>query len=343
MKTIEEYEEFILNNDLCDFQQSIKWAKVKEFWKNEIIIIYDDNKNIIMEMSILIRKFPLFGNLMYVPRGPIGQIHNEEILKSLTEKIKNIAKDVKAFAIIIEPNTKNDDEEFKKIVKKLGYKINNNAIRFDQEIQARHNFRLNLKNKTEDEVFKKFSSKTRYNIRLAIKRGVTVEEKDINGVEEFYKLMKQTGKRDNFRIRPKEYFETILKQFKEETKIYIAYYQEKPIGAIMPIIYGKKMWYLYGASGNEHRNLMPNYLLQWEMIKLAIRNNCEVYDFRGVSMENGREDGLYRFKKGFGGEFVELIGEIYIPFKPVKYFFYKIAKKIFCNMRYLVYKIQNHK
>jgi len=340
MQIIEKYEEFIKKQELCDFQQSTKWAKVKEYWENEIIIIQDSNKNIIATMSILIRKIPLFGNLMYVPRGPIGQINKEEVLKEITEKLIKIAKKYKAFVVIIEPNVKIEDEEFKKLAKKLGYKINSKAIKFEQEIQARHNFRLNLENKTEDEVFQKFSSKTRYNIRLAIRRGVKIEKKNENGIDEFYKLMQETGKRDNFRTRPKEYFKTILKEFPKETKIYIAYYNEEPIASIMPIMYGNKMWYLYGASANKHRNLMPNYLLQWEMIKLAIKNNCKVYDFRGVSMEKGEEDGLYRFKKGFGGEFVELIGEIYIPFKPIKYFFYKITKKIFCNLRYAVYKMK---
>ena len=277
---------------------------------------------------------------MYVPRGPIGDIHNEETWKELTEKIKSIAKKYKAFVIIIEPNIRKDDENFKELVTKLGYKINSKAIKFEQEIQARHNFRLNLENKTEEEVFKEFSSKTRYNIRLAIKKGVRIEERNKRGIEEFYKLMQETGKRDHFRIRPKEYFETILEQFPEETKIFIAYYEKKPIAGIMPILYGNKMWYLYGASANENRNLMPNYLLQWEMIKLAIYQNCKVYDFRGVSMEHGEEDGLYRFKKGFGGNFVELVGEVYIPFKPIKYVGYKIAKKIFCNMRHFIYKLK---
>lgn len=61
----------------------------------------------------------------------------------------------------------------------------------------------------------------------------------------------------------------------------------------------------------------------------------------GSQWRSGEEDGLYRFKKGFGGEFVELIGEIYIPFKPIKYFFYKITKNVFCNLRYVVYKIKS--
>lgn len=338
MKTIEEYEEFIGKEELCDFQQSVKWGKVKEFWKNETILVQDKEENIVATMSILIRKIPFFGNLMYVPRGPIGKIHDEAVFKELTEKMKQIAKQYKAFVIIIEPNVKKEDEQFTKLAKKLGYKINSKAIKFDQEIQARHNFRLNLENKTEEEVFAQFASKTRYNVRVAIKKGVRVEEKNEDGIDEFYQLMQETGKRDNFRTRPKEYFETILKEFPKETSIYIAYYEDKPLATIMPMLYGNKMWYLYGASSNEHRNLMPTYLLQWEMIKLAIKHQCRVYDFRGVSMERGEEDGLYRFKKGFGGDFVELIGEIYILFKPIKYEFYKIAKKIFCTLRYFIYK-----
>lgn len=285
---MEKYEEFIKKEDLCDFQQSEEWAKVKEFWKNEIVIVEDENKNIKASMSILIRKLPIFGNIMYVPRGPIGEINDEETLRKLTIKMKEVAKKYKAFVIIIEPNVKKENKEFSSLVKKLGYKINSKAIKFDQEIQARHNFRLNLENKTEDEIFKNFASKTRYNVRLASKKGVTVEEKNEAGIDEFYELMKETGKRDNFRTRPKEYFQKILKEFPYETKIYIAYYENEPISAIMPIIYGNKMWYLYGASSNKHRNLMSTYLLQWEMIKLAIKNNCKVYDFRGVSMEKRR-------------------------------------------------------
>lgn len=289
---MEKYEEFIKKEELCDFQQSEEWAKVKEYWKNEIVIVEDENKNIKASMSILIRKLPIFGNIMYVPRGPIGEINDEETLRKLTIKMKEVAKKYKAFVIIIEPNVKKENKEFSNLVKKLGYKINSKAIKFDQEIQARHNFRLNLENKTEDEIFKNFASKTRYNVRLASKKGITVEEKNEAGIDEFYELMKETGKRDNFRTRPKEYFQKILKEFPYETKIYIAYYENEPISAIMPIIYGNKMWYLYGASSNKHRNLMSTYLLQWEMIKLAIKNNCKVYDFRGVSMEKRRTKRL---------------------------------------------------
>lgn len=317
--------------------ETLQWARVKKFWKSEIIVIEEEPEKIIATMQILIRKIPLFGNLMYVPRGPIGAIQEEAVWKKLTEQIQEIARKYKAFVIIIEPNVLEKDEAFKKMVTKLGYKINSTAMKFEEEIQARHNFRLHLEGKTEETVFQSFSSKTRYNIRQAQKKGVRIEEKTQDGLEEFYTLMQETGRRNCFRIRQKEYFERLLKEFPEEIQIWIAYYEEEPIATVMPIIYGNKMWYLYGASGNQYRKWMPNYLLQWEMIKKAIQNKCIVYDFRGVSVEKGEEDGLYRFKKGFGGDFVELIGEVYMDFKPLRYRFYKIAKKVFCNMRYGVY------
>ena len=69
----------------------------------------------------------------------------------------------------------------------------------------------------------------------------------------------------------------------EHMKVLMAYHDGQPISGVIPIFYGNKTWYLYGASSNQHRNLMPNYLLQWEMIKMAIARKDDIYDFRGVS------------------------------------------------------------
>ena len=160
----EEYETFIQNDEMCDFEQSLAWNKIKTYWTNEQIIIKRD-KDIKLAINVLIRKMPIFGNIMYVPRGPIGDIHSEELLEELTTKLKELAKKVKAFVVLMEPDIRVDDEEFKAIAKKLGYKIKSNSKSFRDEIQARHNLRLNLKNRTEEEVFESFPSKTRYNIR----------------------------------------------------------------------------------------------------------------------------------------------------------------------------------
>ena len=112
---------------------------------------------------------------------------------------------------------------------------------------------------------------------------------------------------------------------------------------IFDIDYGNKVWYLYGASSNEHRNLMPNYLLQWEGIKYAIGQGKDVYDFRGVSGvldESHPQYGLYRFKKGFNAEFTEFIGEIYLDFKPLVYKLYKISEKTFKKARGIVRRLK---
>lgn len=92
----------------------------------------------------------------------------------------------------------------------------------------------------------------------------------------------------------------------------MAYFKDEPIAGTLAVQYGDKTWYLYGASSNEHRNKMPNYLLQWEMIRWAVEGKCRIYDFRGVSGDLSPSNplyGLYRFKKGFSGDFVEFCGE----------------------------------
>ena len=242
----------------------------------------------------------------YVSRGPICDIHDEKVLKELTEGLRELAKQYKAFTLRMEPDIKSDDEEFKKIIKNLGFKINDKGKNFSDGIQPRYVFRLDIKGKTEDEIFAAFHQKTRYNVRLAMKKGIEIREGTREDLKDFHKIMMVTGKRDNFMIRPLSYFEKMYDCLApEHLKLMMAYYNGQPVSGIIDIIYGNKIWYLYGASSNEHRNLMPNYLLQWEMIKYSIEHGKDMYDFRGVTGIVDEKDphyGLYRFKKGFNAE-----------------------------------------
>ena len=336
-KSKKEYTEFLEKHERCNFQQSIEWSKVKSFWKNEIVLAEDDDGNIIGSISILIRKIPIFGYMMYSSRGPVCDIHDMDALKQLTEGAKEIAKKYKAFVFKIEPDIKSEDTEFRNLITSLGYKIKDDAKNFREEIQPRYVFRLDIKDKTEDEVFSNFHQKTRYNIRLATKKGVVIKEGTREDLKEFHKIMIETGSRDGFIIRPLEYFEKMYDELApNHMKLLMAYHEDKPISGVIPIMYGNKTWYLYGASSNEHRNLMPNYLLQWEMIKMAIQNKSDIYDLRGVSGvvdENHPQYGLYRFKKGFGAEFTEFIGEVYMAYKPLRYNLYKFSEKTFRTIR----------
>ena len=341
----QEYKKFLEKHERCNFQQSPEWAKVKSNWINEIVLSEDENCQINGAISILIRKIPIFGYIMYSSRGPICDIHDIEVMKQLTDGIKVLAKKYKAIVYKAEPDIESRDEEFRKVVTNLGYRIKDDAKNFREEIQPRYVFRLNIKDKTEDEIFAGFHSKTRYNVRLAIKKGVEIKEGTRENLKDFHKIMVETGARDGFIIRPLSYFEKMYDEMAPggHMKLLMAYYQGKPISGVIPIFYGNKTWYLYGASSNEHRNLMPNYLLQWEMIKMAIVRKDDIYDFRGVSGvvdENHPQYGLYRFKKGFGATFTEFIGEVYIPFKPLTYSIYKFSEKTFRNLRGLKTKLK---
>ena len=340
----EEYKQFLSNHERCNFQQSLEWGNVKESWIKEVILSTDENGKIRGSLCVWIRKIPVFGNIMYSARGPVCDIHNEEILKELTDGANELAKKYKAFVLRIEPDIKKDDTRFREIVEQLGYGIKDDSKNFKDEIQPRFVFRLDIKGKTEEDILKNCHQKTRYNIRLATKKGVVIKEGTREDLKEFHKIMVETGKRDDFIIRSLSYFEKMYDELVPtgHMKLLMAYHENKPIAGIIPIIYGKTVWYLYGASSNSHRNLMPNYLLQWTMIKEAIERGAYIYDFRGVSGvvdENHPQYGLYRFKKGFGAEFTEFIGEIYIAYKPLKYKLYKFSEKAFRTIRKFKKKI----
>ncbi len=328
-----EYEEFLNTHERCNFQQSLEWGKVKESWRNEVVLSTDETGKIIGSISVLIRKIPIFGNLMYSSRGPVCDIHNKQVISDLTKGLRELAKKEKAFVLKIEPDIKSDDKEFRKIAEEAGFKIKDDAKNFADEIQPRYVFRLDLKGRTEEQIFENFHSKTRYNIRLASKKGVEIKVGNRDDLKQFHKIMIETGARDGFVIRPLSYFETMFDHLApNHMKLLMAYHDGQAIAGIILIMYGNKTWYLYGASSNSHRNLMPNYLLQWEGIKSAISDGHDMYDFRGVSGvvdESHPQYGLYRFKKGFGAEFTEFIGELYIPFKPFVYKLYKISEKIY--------------
>ena len=337
-------ENFLQTNKKSHFLQSPEWANVKSDWKHEMIVI-EENGEIKGTMSILLRKVPIFKRyLMYAPRGFVCDEHDKETLKKLTEKAKEIAKKYKAFIFRLDPDISNEDEEFKKITKELGYKRKENIKNIDQVIQPKYVFRLDLSNKTEEELLASFNQKTRYNIRLAIKKGVTTRIGTIDDMKIFYDIMKETGSRDNFFIRPIEYFERLYTCMGEKhARLIIAEHEGTPIAAVMPILYGNKVWYLYGGSSNKYRNLMPNYLLQFEMMKWGLENNCDIYDFRGVSgfkNENDPQYGVYRFKKGFNPEFVEFVNELYIVFNPGMNWIFNISEKAYKNLQVIKNKLK---
>lgn len=337
----DKYTSFLESSEMSHFQQSREWAQVKANWKNELITVRDASGAVRGVASVLIRKIPFFGNMMYVPRGPVCDIHDADTLERITGEIKALGERYDAFVVRMEPNVPVSDEGFRSIAGRLGYRINSSAQTYDEEIQARHNYELKINGRTKEEVFASFAKKTRYNIRLAERHGVEIRQLGMAQMGVFCALMEETARRNGFIPRSREYFERLCTKMGGHAELYGAYYEGEPVSAVLIITYGDKAWYLYGASGGAHRNSMANYLLQWRMIENAIDRGLSVYSFGGSPGKLGTENGLYRFKMGFGTELVELIGEVYIPFKPATFRVYHTMEKYFKRIRRRLYRLKN--
>ena len=278
-----EYTEFLSRHERCNFQQSVEWAAVKSNWKNEIVLAEDGQGRITGGMSILIRKIPFFGNLMYCARGPVCDTHDQSSLRQLIEGAELLAWKYDAMALRMEPDVSAGDGDFRAIVESLGCKVRDGSRHARDVIQPRSVFRLDIRGKSEAELMAGFSAKLRYNIRLAQRRGVSVREGTREDLPAFYELMRETARRDRFLARPLEYFQRIWDEMgPEHMTLLLAYFQDEPIAGAISIFYGDKTWYAYGASSDRHRSVMPNYLLQWEMIRRAAARGDGVYDLRGV-------------------------------------------------------------
>lgn len=311
---VQKMEAFVKNHEKGHFLQTPAWADVKEAWDWRGILACEDER-IVGAISVLIRPLPMGFSLMYAPRGPVCDRNDPYVLSCLLSGVDDLAVEVNALEFLTDPDEWNSNEIFRECMLSWGFWEREDAG-FDN-VQAQHVFRLHLREKTEDSVFADFCQKTRYNIRVAMRKGVQIRIYPGDGgvpeteLDAFDCLMKQTGERDHFIPRPKEYYRKVFSSLGRESVLFMAYLDDIPIAGTIGVYSGGKGWYLYGASSNEHRNVMPNYLLQWEMVRMAIERHCVFYDFRGVPGELQEDNplyGLYRFKKGFGGTYTKFTG-----------------------------------
>ena len=344
--TLAEYERFNATHPNGHFMQSHAWGLVKDQWRWRAILVRDDDGAVTGAMSMLIRSLPgLPYTIMYAGRAPVCDYHDRATLAALTEGANAIAARNRAYVLTMDPDVLATDTEFAAIMADLGY-VRKAATKNFEDIQPRFVFRLDIAGKTEDEIFAGFHQKWRYNIRLATKKGVAVSLGTADDVEAFSQIMDQTGVRDGFIVRGADYFTRLLECLGQGARLYLAHYDGQLVAGTLAVHYGDKIWYLYGASSNDSRNVMPNYLLQWEMIRWAIAEGCRVYDFRGVSGDVSEDNplyGLYRFKKGFGGDFTEFAGEFDHVFSPVAYTLIEKGLATFRSARTKVFQLRHRK
>ncbi|MBN2009551.1 peptidoglycan bridge formation glycyltransferase FemA/FemB family protein [candidate division KSB1 bacterium] len=189
--------------------------------------------------------------------------------------------------------------------------------------------------KDENNLLKQMKPKTRYNVRLSLRKGVRVRRTDINDLVVWYNLYRETCARNEICLHDIEYFKAVLEtnamnsSSSAEVELLIAELDKRPLAAMFLVFSGKRAAYLYGASSSTNRHYMATYALQWDAIKRAKKNACTEYDMFGVAPRPNPAHpmyGLYRFKVGFGGNLFHRMGCWDYPLDPDKYKAYVISE-----------------
>ncbi len=301
------WDSFVGSHDSGHFQQGWGWGEFAIDLGGTIrrLAVVEDGQ-IQATMSTIchaIRRSPL--TQLAVSRGPVLDRPTEELFMLLERGQAEYASRVNALSSKIEPPVAAGDPDWPQLLVGQGYKP------LYPPSQPRSTWILDLEPDL-DTLLSNMKSKTRYNIRLAEKRGVEVVDGTAENLDDFYKLYIETGQRDGFFILPKQMYARAFEIYwgLGQFRLLLAVYKGKPIAAVTLVHVGSQVWYLYGASTNEHREVMAPHLLQWEAIKWAKSRGAERYDFRGVPdvlAEDQEMYGVYRFKSGFGGRHVTVL------------------------------------
>jgi len=333
--------------------QTTQWADLKQQAGWRAVRVVNQSSEITIGAQILLRKIVPGINIAYLPKGPVFNTTIQSYppkWSSFWQQVDKVCKHNYAFFLKVEPDiwisSENLDQNQIPLENEPGFSpvITKAAdtpqgfIPSSHSIQPNRTLILDIRG-NEDMILSRMKPKTRYNIKLALKRGVIVHPTE--NIENFSKMMEITGNRDGFGIHGKDYYQSVFQLFhtRNECRLFSAEYQHEILASIMVFSKGNRAWYLYGASSNEKRELMPTYILQWEAIRWAKSRGCVEYDLWGVPDANlseleanftQRNDnlwGVYRFKRGFGGNLLRSAGPWDRVYNPLFYRLYRTVVK----------------
>lgn len=343
------------------FLQTPFWAefKAEHGWKTFYFLLENPGQDSGCKilLTVLLRRFSRIASIAYIPMGPDIQLTDpKEQGKFLEELSLSLAPYLphNTFCIRFDPPwgtsvpniavSEPGETEAAACTGNFPRIPAGSCRQAPAHIQPPDTVILDL-SKPLEILLSEMKSKWRYNIKLAEKKGVAIkclegENGAAEGIDIFYALYIETAKRDGIAIHSKEYYRDLIKRplvWKVKTqydkpvsiRVYIALHETKPLASIITIFSGDEAVYLYGASSNEKRNLMPAYGLQWRAISDARLAGCTRYDFYGIPPSDNPSHpmhGLYRFKTGFGGTIFHRVGSLDIAFKPVFYELYRLTE-----------------
>jgi len=313
------WNQFLLDNQ-GSFLQSFEWGEFQKSLSKKVWRIEAKQGNKILVQTQLIQEsFPLCKSHFYIPFGPcfrkgISVKKEQEVLSTILTKIGEIAKREKAVFLKIESLSKFSIPKI--FLSKISQK----------RTQPQRTLVLDL-SEEEESIFNNFSSKVRYNIRLAERKGVKIEFGDQYNPA-FYSLIKKTSKRDNFFPFDEEHYKKLFACGNQDfnVKSCSAIYKDKIIASYILIVFGKEAICLHGASDWDYRALKAPNLAQWARIKIAKKMGARKIDFWGIDAK--KWPGITAFKKGFGGEELQYPLSKDIIFQKFWYKAYHYSRKL---------------
>lgn len=258
--------------------------------------------------------------VLYVPKGPVLRWHNQASVYHMLDELQNICRQEKAIFIKIDPDVLlgtgipgASDEAPDPQGLALQAELKHRGWQYSQDqIQFRNSVLLDLR-KSEEELLSTMKQKTRYNIRLAARKGVQIRQGELAELPMLYKMYAETAVRDGFVIRHEDYYLKTWRGFIEAgmAKPLISEFENRPIAGLILFFFNGTARYMFGMSTENSRDLMPNYLLQWEAMRLAKQLGCHTYDMWGAPEVFDESDsmwGVFRFKEGFNGTTTRTLG-----------------------------------
>jgi peptidoglycan pentaglycine glycine transferase (the first glycine) len=321
------------------FKGQYGWQPLPQLWR-------DERDRVRAAALVLRRAVPGGFSMLYVPRGPLVDWNDDEWSQRVIRDLQGLARKMGAIFIKLDPELilgygvpGSDDSRINPAAERVLSEMKASGWRESQEqVQFRNTVCLDLGGE-EAEWLARMKQKARYNLRLAQKKGVEVRVGVQNDLPLLYRMYAETSVRDGFVIRDEGYYLRLWSMFIDRAlaEPLIAEVEGEPVAGIFPFYFAKRAWYLYGMSGQAHRDRMPNYLLQWEAMRRAKARGCTQYDLWGapdVFDESDSMWGVYRFKEGIGGKVVRTAGAWDYPARPMMYVLYtRVLPRILNIMR----------
>lgn len=376
--TEKEFNNVCTNYNESSFYQTPSWARIKE--KNEWNYYYvgiKEKNNIIACSLILGKKIYLNKYFYYAPRGMLLDYNKVDLLNFFVSNLKRFLIEKNGILLKIDPlveyqkHDKNGnilgEENNQSIIdhlKELGFKHHGLTKGYTEEIQFRWSYCLDI-GKSKEEILKGMDQRCRRCIKKYEKYPLLIENVNEKNIADFKKIMEHTAKRQNHFDRSLDYYKSLDKDFKDDSRLSIIYLDKKqflkdfkddrlydmvskeienkiPVSAGVFIFDSKRANYVYGGTYKEYMPLMAQYKMQMEMIKTARKKGLSIYDFGGISGDftSGSENyGVYEFKRGFGGYVTEYIGEFDLILNKPNYILYNYGYKFYRNIKHQIAKI----